>query len=41
MRPAVVVVTFRIVLLSMLLVVFPGIIDDVRNDGRNIIVVGN
>jgi len=41
MRGAVVVVTVRIMLLSMLLVVFPGIINDVRNDGRNIVVVGN
>jgi len=41
MRAAVVVVTLRIMLLLILLVVFQGIIDDVRNDGGNIIVVGN
>jgi len=41
MRAAIVVVTVRIVLLSMLLVVFPGIIDNVCNDGGNIIVIGD
>jgi len=40
-QAAMVVVTVRIVLLSMLLVVFPGIIDNVCNDGRNIVVVGD
>jgi len=40
MQAAVVVVTIRIVLLSMLLVVFPGVIDNVCNDGGNIVVVG-
>jgi len=41
MRGAVVVVTIRIVLLSMLLDVFPGVIDNVCNDDGNIVVVGN
>jgi len=41
MRAAIVVVTVHIVLLSMLLVVFPGIIDNVCNDGGNIIVIGD
>jgi len=41
MRVAVVVMTICIILLSMLLVLFPRIIDDVGNDGRNIVVVGD
>jgi len=41
MRAAVVVMTVCIVLLSMLLVVFPGIIDNICNDGGNIVVVGD
>jgi len=41
MRAAVLVVTIRIVLLSMRLVVFLGVIDNVYNDGRNIVVVGS
>ena len=41
MRAAIVVVTVHIVLLSVLLVVFPGVIYDVCNDGGNIIVVGD
>jgi len=41
MRAAVVVMTVRIVLLSVLLVVLPGIIDNVCNDGGNVIVVGD
>jgi len=41
MRAAVVVVIVRIVLLSMLLVVFLGIIDNVCNDGGNIVIVGD
>jgi len=40
MQAAVVVVTIRIVLLSVLLVVFSGVIDNVCNDGGNIVVVG-
>jgi len=40
-RGAIVVVTVRIVLLSMLLVVFRGIIDHVSNDGGNIIVISD
>jgi len=39
MRAAIVVVTFRIVLLSMLLVVLPGIINNICNDGGNILVI--
>jgi len=41
MRVAVVVITVRIVLLSMLLVVFLCIIDTVCNDGGNIVVIGD
>jgi len=41
MRAAVVVMTVRIVLLSVLLVVFSGILDNICNDGRNIVVVAN
>jgi len=41
MGAIVVVVLVRIVLLSMLLVVFPSIIDNICNDGRNIVVVGD
>jgi len=41
MRAAIVVVTVRIVLLSMLVVVFPSIIDHVCNDGGNIIAIGD
>jgi len=41
MRAVVVVVTVRIVLLSMLPVVFTGMIDNEYNDGGNIVVVGN
>jgi len=41
MRAAIVVMTVRIVWLSMLLVVFPGLIDNVCNDGGNIFVVGD
>jgi len=41
MRAAVVVMTIHIVLLLIMLVVFPGIIDNVRNDGRNIVGIGN
>jgi len=41
MRGAVVVMTVRTALVSVLLVVFLGIIDDVRNNGGNIVVVGN
>jgi len=33
--------TIHIVLLSMLLVVFPHIIDNVCNDGGNFVVVGD
>jgi len=33
--------TVSILPLAMLLVVFPGIINNVRNDGGNIIVVGD
>jgi len=33
--------TVHVVLLSMLLVVFPGIIDNVSNDGGNIVVIGD
>jgi len=40
MQAAVVVVTIPIGLLSMLLVVFPGVINNVCNDGGNIVVVG-
>jgi len=40
-RAAIVVVTVRIVLLSMWLVMFPGIIDNVCDDGGNIIVIGD
>jgi len=40
MRGAVVVVTIGIVLLSMLLVVFLGVIDNACNDGWNVVVVG-
>jgi len=41
LRAAVVVVTVCIVLLSMLLVVFLGIIDNVFNDGGNVVIVGD
>ena len=41
MRAAIVVVTVRIVLLSMLFVVFPGISENVCNDGGNVVVVGD
>jgi len=41
MRAAIVIVTVRVVLLSMLLVVFPDIMDNVCDDGGNIIVVGD
>jgi len=40
MRAAVVVVTVHIVLLSMPLEVFLDIIENVCNDGGNIVVVG-
>ena len=40
MRGVVVVMIVRIMLLSMLLVVFPGIINDVCNDGGNIVIIG-
>jgi len=39
MRAAVVVMTVRIMLLSMLLVVFSGVIDNICNDGRNIVII--
>jgi len=41
MRVAVEVFTVGILLLSVLLVVFPDIIYDVRNDGGNIVVIGD
>jgi len=41
MQAAVVVVTVRIVLLSILLVLFPGIKDNLSSDGENIVVIGN
>jgi len=41
MQAAVLVVTFCIVLLSMLLVVFSCIIDNVCNNGGNIVVIGD
>ena len=41
MRTTVVVLPVRIVLLSILLVVFPCIIDNVCNDGRNIVVISD
>ena len=40
-RAAVVVVTIRIVLLLILLVVLLDVIDNVCNDGGNIVVVGD
>ena len=41
MRMAVIVVTVHIVLLSIMLLILPGIIKNVRNDGGNIIVIGD
>ena len=41
MRAAVVVVTIRIVLLSMLLVVIPCVVYNIYNDGGNVVVVGD
>jgi len=41
MQEAAVVVTVRIVLVSTLLVVFSGIIDNVCNDGRNVVIIGD
>jgi len=31
----------RIMLVSLLVVIFSGIIEDVINDGRNILLIGN
>jgi len=41
MPVAVIALTTRIVLLSMLLIVFSGIINYVCNESRNIVVVGD